>query len=405
MELLDRHEKYYINALNLVRDGRFLRASMQLKIADKYHFDKGKVLLLQGIIELYKMNVAKAFELFQRVLTFTSKSTDVYYYIGKCFLYFGNEEEAFDNFIKAYKLSPNELIKGKSNIELLKLKHIEPVKLEKVLSQKYSCLVKINQDIDTEYRSKALEFFIKGEPFKGVELLKKLIDKQPRNFEAFKDMAYGFSQMSNFEFALKSLKKAKSICPADKSISIEKAKVLFSLEKYYEAKSELKKTIKNCPPNYKNFYNMGNICSLTGRTTEAVSYYKKSFEINENFSDAYFNIATIYHSEGMLDQGEKYYNLAKEINPSMAEVHYNLGILKYFKRDYFEALNHNMLAYKIDPGYENAIHNFKVIKNVKLLHQDEDFNERVPFNTKVIVTFTGIIVFLIIAYIVRVLNP
>ena len=150
---------------------------------------------------------------------------------------------------------------------------------------------------------------------------------------------------------------------------------------------------------------MGNICSLTGRTTEAVSYYKKSFEINESFSDAYFNIATIYHSEGMLDEGEKYYNLAHEINPSMAEVHYNLGLLKYFKRDYFEALNHNMLAYKINPAYENALHNFKAIKNIKLLQQDEDFNERVPFNTKVIVTFTGIIIFLIIAYIVRILNP
>ena len=183
---------------------------MQLKIADKYHYDKGKILLLQGIIELYKMNVAKAFELFQRVLTFTSKSSDVYYYIGKCFLYFGNEEEAFDNFIKAYKISSNDLIKGKSNLELIKLKHVDAKKLEKVLSQKYTCLVKINQDINRDLRSKACEFFITGEPFKGVEILKELVEKQPKNFEAFKEMAYGFSQMGSFDLALKSLKKLKA---------------------------------------------------------------------------------------------------------------------------------------------------------------------------------------------------
>lgn len=402
--LLSKGEKNYNKAKKCIRMGAFRRAVYHLKVSEKQGFDKDKILLLEGIINLYKMKIAKAFEIFQRVLTFTKKNSDVYYYIGKCFVYFGNEEEAFDHFIKAYKNSNNEVIKGKSLIELKKIQYIDLETYKKVSSQRSHCLVRINHNLDEDYRSRAIFEGLNGNYLKSVEILKELVQKQPRNFEAFKDLAHALFEMGNYELALKSLKKAKNVCRTDRGISLELAKVFFHLKKYYEARREMRKTIKYFPPNYKNFYNMGNISSLIGRTTDAVSYYKKCIEINDNYCNAYFNIGTIFHTEGMLEEGENYYKKAVLIDNNRPEIHFNLGLLKYFKRNYFEALNHMLSASKLDPAYENALHNFKAIKNVKMLYQNDDFNETIPFKTKVLVTFIGIIIFLIIAYIVRLMG-
>lgn len=404
MAFLSKGENNYIKAKACVKIGRFKMAGYHLRAAEKKSFDMEKILLLRGMILLYKMKIAKAFETFQRVLTFSNKNPDVYYYIGKCFIYFGNDEEAFDHFIKSYKNSNNELIRVKSLLELKKIRTINPDRYEEALSQKFGCLVRINKDIDEDYRSRASMQIIEGNYLTATEILTELVQREPRNFEAFKDLASAFFFMGSYELALKTLKKARSICKEDRTIILEMGRVHFYLKNYFEAKREMRKTIKSYPPHYKNFYNMGNICSLLTRTAEAVNYYKKCIEINENFSDAYFNLATIYHSEGMLDEGERYYKQAQQTAGDRPEIHYNLGLLHYFKKNYFEALNHMLSASKLNPDYENAHHNFKVIKNVKMLCQDDEFNEAIPFNTKVLLTFIGIIVFLVIAYIVRLIH-
>jgi tetratricopeptide (TPR) repeat protein len=405
VEFLSKGEDNYLKAKSYIQVGRFKVAAHNLRIAESKNYDMEKVLLLKGIIQLYRMKIAKAFETFQRVLTFTNRNPDAYYYIGKCFVYFGNDEEAYDNFVKSYKHSNNELIKGKSIIELIKICKDDKDRLNELDLENYCCLVKINKDEDEVYRSMAISEMLKGNYLKATEILTELVKKQPRNFEAFKDLAYAFTKMENYELALKSLKKAKAICKHDKTISLELARVFFYLKNYIEARGEMRKTIKLFPPHYKNFYNMGNICSLLTQTTDAVGYYKKCIEINEHFSDAYFNMATVYHAEGMLDDGEKFYKMAEQTAGDRAEIHYNLGLLHYFKRNYFEALSHMLFATKIEPGYENAVHNFRVIKNVKMLNQEDEFKESIPFNTKVFITFISIILFLIVAYIVRLINP
>jgi tetratricopeptide (TPR) repeat protein len=404
MEFLSKGEKNYKKARNYLQQGRFKLASFHLKMAEKKHFDKEKILMLKGIIELYKMNIAKAFEIFQRVLTFSNRNPDVYYYIGKCFIYFGNDAEAFDHFIKAYNFSNNDLIKGKSILELQNIRDVNEKKFDEIESTKYGCLIHINREEDENLRSKAIIEMLKGNYLKATEIITSLVQKQPRNFEAFKELAFAFTKMSNYDFALKALKKARSICRKDKTIFVLLARVYFYKENYFEAKREMRKALKYYPPHYKNFYNMGNICSLVERPTEAVNYFKKCIEINNNFSGAYFNMATIYHSEGMLDEGEKYYKMANRNTENKPEIHYNLGLLHYFKHNYFESLSHLSLACKLNPAYENAAHNFRVIKNVKILAQDEDYKEALPFNTKVLITFIAILVFLVISYIVRLIG-
>ncbi len=404
MEFLYRGEKNFRKAKHYIQQGKFVLATYHLKMAEKKDFDKAKIFLQRGIIELYKMDIATAFETFQRVLTFSSKNPDVYYYIGKCFNYFGNDEEAFDHFLKSYKYSNSDLIKGKALLELKKIRHINEQKYKTVYNEEYSCLVHINREESENFRSNAISELIKGNYLSATEILKRLVQKQPRNFEAFKELAYALSKMGNYEYALKSLKKAKSICRKDKTLYRELSRVYFHKEQYFEAKREMRKVLKHYPPHYKNYYNMGNICGLLERPTEAVSYYKKSLEINKDYSDTYFNIATIYQSEGMLDEGEKYYKLALTGKGNKPEIHYNLGLLHYFKRNYFEALNNTLLAARLNPAFESASHNFRVIKNVKILSQDEDYKEAIPFNTKVLITFIAIIVFLIISYIVRLIS-
>ena len=208
-------------------------------------------------------------------------------------------------------------------------------------------------------------------------LLLKILDTEPRNFDALNIIGVITGKENNHIEAINFFKKAQKIRPDNNLVNFNLAKAFSEsgndLEaiKYYEIAIRLD---KNHLGSYLNF---GKSLHQLERYEEALSNYDQALKLKPDYAEAYYNKGNIFRNFKRYDEALYNYDQAIKLKPDYFEVYNNKALtLNYLKR-YDEALYNYDQALKLKPDYVIAYCNkgniFKDLKRYDeaLYHYDQ----------------------------------
>jgi predicted O-linked N-acetylglucosamine transferase (SPINDLY family) len=232
----------------------------------------------------------------------------------------------------------------------------------------------------------AINFFFKNNFAEAKILLYKILDSEPKNFDALNLIGVINGNQNNHLEALNFFKKAQKIRPGDILINFNLAKSFSEIGddleavKYYEIAIKLDKNhlgsllnfgksldqlkrydealiyydhaIKLKPDYFEAHYNKGNTLKTLKRNDEALIHYDQAIKLKPDFFEAYNNRGTTFESLKRYDDALFNYDQAIKLKPDFSLPYNNKGnIFKYLKR-YDEALLNFEKALKLKPDYE-----------------------------------------------------
>jgi tetratricopeptide (TPR) repeat protein len=174
-----------------------------------------------------------------------------------------------------------------------------------------------------EHYAKAEEYIQNKQYDSAIAEFKKVIQIDPRFFEAYNSMGFVYIQLGQYEEAIVYFQKALEINP-------------------------------NYAPAYDN---IGVANSFMRRYQEAVPYYKKAIYIDPTFLPAYNNLGTTYIFLNRYQEAIDCYENALKADPLNADAHYNLGIAYYNIGKFQEAKDNLKKAkqlYQFHNDFESA---------------------------------------------------
>jgi protein O-GlcNAc transferase len=203
----------------------------------------------------------------------------------------------------------------------------------------------------------AFEYYQAGN-FQQVErICKKILKRQPENFDALQLLGGGYYKFGNYDLAIKYIKKALNFNSNSPEIHFNLGNAFLAKGQFDNAIACYQKTIKLNPNFYNAYINLGPVFQAKGKLDEAITYYQIAIELNPNLPDAYYNLGTVFQTKGQLDEAITYYQIAIKLNPDLPDTHYSLGTVFYIKGQLDEAITCYQIALKLNPYLVNAYYN------------------------------------------------
>ena len=136
-------------------------------------------------------------------------------------------------------------------------------------------------------------------------LYQKILEAQPTNLDANKNLSVLLYKLGRLDEAVVSLKKTIELKPDFIEAYYDLANTLYKLDRFNEAEKHFKKVIELKPGHIEAYYNLGVIFRDLDRFDEAEKNFKKVIELKPDYTDAYNNLAKIFLRLG---EFEKYYD-------------------------------------------------------------------------------------------------
>jgi predicted O-linked N-acetylglucosamine transferase (SPINDLY family) len=170
---------------------------------------------------------------------------------------------------------------------------------------------------------KAIDLHQKNELEQAQNLYEKILEQEPKNFEATHLLACLNMQIKNFDYAFKLINRTININP-----------------------------LHHAPHN-----NLGVMYKELKEYEKAIKAFTKAIELNPNYAEAYNNLAISLKNMKLYEEAIKNFNKAIELKKNYAEAYNNLGVL-------FSETN----------NYKNALKNFEIAINLKQNYIDAFLN-------------------------------
>lgn len=197
---------------------------------------------------------------------------------------------------------------------------------------------------------------------KEIETLQELLQKDPSNFQARRELSVllannGFNEeaLSNFLYLIKYFpedaelhynigilyEKQKDFINAKKSyeraieISPQEdfyynlGEVLVSLEEWQKALEAFKTVLKTDPNDGNCFFNMGLCYYHLEQKNQAIDNFQKAINLNSKDIFAYFYLGNLYQEQGLTNFAEENYRKVLEISPDYSWAYYNLASIAF----------------------------------------------------------------------------
>ncbi len=169
--------------------------------------------------------------------------------------------------------------------------------------------------------------FIQGKYNETIELIHKVLQKNPFNRQALMWIVQSYLALGNFNEALKY------------------AKINLNL---------------GDPAGILHF-NLGNIYYNSGNEKEAEEYYKKAAAINPYFANPLLNLALINLKRGKIESAKEYIFKVFKLTKNNPHSYYILGSIEALSDNFESALENFKKAIEIDPNYYEAWKNIAQI--------------------------------------------
>jgi protein O-GlcNAc transferase len=188
-------------------------------------------------------------------------------------------------------------------------------------------------------KQSAFDYHKKGQ-YKQAEILyKKVLQKEPSNFDALHMLGVLCSQCGDHDTAISYIEKALRINSVN-------AYAYFNLGNAYKYKglwdksiSSYRKSLELDPVNANVYFNLGVVQEIKGQFDEAITSYQKVLQFNPTSSEVHYNLGVVYQRGGRLHEAATYYQKSIQLNSANADAYNNLGIVLKEKNQIDESIN------------------------------------------------------------------
>ena len=149
-------------------------------------------------------------------------------------------------------------------------------------------------------------------------ILQKILDIEPRNFDALNIIGIISGLENNYIEAINFFKKAQQIRPDNNLVN----------------------------------FNLGKVFSESGKDLEAIKYYKIAIKLDKNHLGSWINFGISLHQLKRYDEALSHYDQAIKLKPGYAAAYNNKGNTFLNLKRYDEALSHYDQAIKLKPDYQ-----------------------------------------------------
>ncbi|MEY4717700.1 MAG: hypothetical protein RL563_318 [Pseudomonadota bacterium] len=209
----------------------------------------------------------------------------------------------------------------------------------------------------------------KGQLQEAKALYKKILEHNPREFEALKLLATVYSQINQNEIAIQIYEKALKIDASVAGLYSNYGIALTALKKFDEALSVFSKAIELNPDYAPAYINRALAQKAQGRLDEALLSFEKALQLNPQSAEAFNNRGITLHALKRLEDALASYDKAIQLKPDYAEAFNNRGIILNELKRSEEALSSYDKAVEINPTYIDAYKNRGAV--LKQLNQFE----------------------------------
>ncbi len=193
----------------------------------------------------------------------------------------------------------------------------------------------------------------------AVTVFKKVLSREPSNFEAQSNLAYAYLQGGRYQNAVTEYTKAISMSPRSALCWQNRGFAYDKLGKRSKAIEDIHHSIELDPNNMDARMNLAAFHEDAKQYDRAIAEYEAVIKIDgAHHGEAYTNAARCMLEKGNITGAKKYLNDALSTNPNDADAHYQLGNI-YWKKEKKteEALKEYKTATILEPNsalyYEN----------------------------------------------------
>jgi protein O-GlcNAc transferase len=199
----------------------------------------------------------------------------------------------------------------------------------------------------------ATELHRQGRLNEAEERYGRLLDGNPRHFDALNRLAIVALQRGDFSEALSRIDRALRVTPDSPAAICNKGSILIALKRYPEALSAYDRALELDPDDPDTHYNRANVLKEMGRPGQALPSYEEVIKRRPNDADAHFNRGRMLFELKRLDEAVSSYDQAIALSPSTEFYFHRGNALKSLLR-LDEAVSSYTQAIELNPGNISA---------------------------------------------------
>jgi len=186
------------------------------------------------------------------------------------------------------------------------------------------------------------------------ELLKKAIEINPRNYEAYVDLVDYYQWQEKFVEAEETRKKALEILPEHEESYVYVVDYYRGQEKSVEAEELLKEALEINPKSDEAYVDLAHYYWGQEKFIEAEELLKKALEINPKNDEAYVDLAHYYWGQEKFNEAQELFKKILKINPKNDAAYLDLAHYYWVQGKKVEAEELLKKALEINPKNYNA---------------------------------------------------
>ena len=201
---------------------------------------------------------------------------------------------------------------------------------------------------------RAIEFLQKGQLGQAEQLLVKIVDSEPRNFDASHMLGVLYSKQKKYGAAENLFRKSTDIDPSYPPLYQNYGLLLAELMRFEEAIEKFNIAIRLAPAFPPLYSDRGNAFKELGQLDKALADQDHAIRLAPQFFGFYNNRGNVLISLKKYDKALIDFDRAASINPNFANAHCGRGDVLYALKRYDDALAAYNQTLAIDRNFEGA---------------------------------------------------
>ncbi len=333
---------------------------------------KAGLFLKKGLIYSSLQNYQKAIGAFRAGLALEPANSGILEEIAEAYSTIGNYQDALPYFERAIHLQPENLpLMGKLGRNYINLKKFR--KAFDVFSEIYS------HDSTNVYWNKQLAFsaFQIGKKIQAIELYKKVIELNPRDYSSYFNLAKLYEMQEKPDSAMRIIQNGLTVFPGDDAFFYQEANYWFARKNYEEAKRSFEKYfVAGGDSTYKALLNYGISLYFSKNETKAISILEICAGQVANDPFALFYLSLSHKRLVHYEVAEAFMNAAIESATPyyLPEMYHHLGQIYGQERKFTESIEALKKANKLDPT------NYEILFEIATTYEEYNSNKTLALN-------------------------
>lgn len=192
----------------------------------------------------------------------------------------------------------------------------------------------------------------KGNFLAAIQPLEKFVHLNKNVSQVYKDLAYLYRKVMQYDKALAAYTQAIALAPDDLQVYESRGNLRIQLKQPDAALADFDKAI-SLKPDYANArYNRGLALTQLKRITEAIDCFFTAFSLEPDFFEAYYNHGVVLQSINQHSAALASFDRAIELKPDLVDAYYNRGLVLIELTQLNAALINFEKVLSINPDYD-----------------------------------------------------